>query len=610
MKSLPLILLLLARPSAPTDLPALRARFLSGDLVTLARGRASLAAAGTRTDLGSLGLLDDLSRLVRCLPIGPIPQGESGPYRGPRMLVRLERVRLEQLSRDGLHASSSLGALLERPPYYATEPADQRHALVLWPHERERWPNELPEAIPKEAACPRRAGEAAEKGAAHEQNRRRRARAERTLVARLLQDASALPGVVAGRIALAYLEDAEAAADRFVIPKAWLRRLEGAVDRASPPERVAARILLARSLERNGQAKAARRHYEAALQDPSITAEQDSRVRVRLVALVEPDWERVLRLIQEAKHVRPVDRQGLVNARARALFALGRQKELMTFGRRWLVETDTEGPFETQTKDLLLRLGLVMPPPEAIGWIEEISPAGGKSTQRALATLADLAVVERRFDLAVAIYDRLRLEAAAARGRLGPRAAKQQARWLRARAVVEYERRDAPAFGGFVDDILALAAREAGRPLARFAPHRAVARLTQDLMGRLANDVPVDPERRKFAALLLEAVSALAKKEGRYQKALAKYVPTLTTLAGDLAEGRVSRRRSKRRRRVRQLGEVVVPRLPPRLDPPDHPTPVPRPGSFLLYEAPSGEWVAGAPWASLVAARRAEAEAR
>jgi hypothetical protein len=132
-----------------------------------------------------------------------------------------------------------------------------------------------------------------------------------------------------------------------------------------------------------------------------------------------------------------------------------------------------------------------------------------------------------------------------------------------------------------------------------------VAQLCQDLMGRLTNEAPVDPERKKFAALLLEAVTGLTKAPGQYRDTLDRYVRPLTAMAGEYAEGRTARERRKQRR-VRQLGEVVIPRLPPRLDPPDHATALPPIDSFLVYEAPDGTWRAGAPWTDLLAKRRAE----
>ncbi len=338
---------------------------------------------------------------------------------------------------------------------------------------------------------------------------------------------------------------------------------------------------------------------------PSRTPDEESRARVRLASLLEPDWEAVLAAAAGA--VRPLDRAALANAQARALFALGRREALMTFGRRWLREREGAGAdaFDLRTADLLLRLGLQLPPAQAMAWVGEITPAGEKEQRDALVTLAELAVSERHLDLAVAIDDRLRLEAAAARGRIGPGSAKLQARWLRARAIVEYERHDVAAFAGFVDDILSLAKVEEDRPLARWAPHREVAELCQELMGRLTNDAPTDPERKKFAGLLLETVSGLAKKQGRYRDALTRYLAPLTILAGEYAEGRnAAARRTNATRHVRQLGEVVIPRLPPWVDPPDHPTPVPPIDSFLVYERPDGALQAGAPWAALFEARR------
>jgi hypothetical protein len=597
-----LIALMAARPSAPTDLPSLRRSFLDGDLVALDRGRVILRDRGELSDLGPLGLLGDLSRLVRCLPLGPISSEESDRYRAARMLVRLERIRLEQLARDSMHRGTSLEALLLRPSLYRTE-VQEDPRFVRWPVEKEVWPGEVADVSPAQPACAKVPGERKEKGDAHEKNRKLRAQADREAITALLKEVEHLPGEAAGRIALAYLDAADAAGERFVLETVWLALLERAVDRALPPERTAARLKLARSFEKNGELARAKEHYGKLVVDPSRTPEEDSRARVRWVALLEPEWEGVLAAVTGAKP-RPLDRAALANAEARALFALGRREELMTFGRRWLRDQQPDDKLDRQTADLLLRLGLQLRAPEAMAWIEEITPADEKSQRNALATLADLAVAEKQHELAVAIYDRLRLEAAAARERLGPRAAKLQARWLRARAAVEYERRDVAAFAGFVDDILALASLEEDRPLARYAPHREVAQLCQDLMGRLTNDASTDPERRKFAALLLEAVTGLRKKPGQYRQQLARYVRPLTAIAGEYANGRTARQ--PKERRVRQLGEIVIPRLPPRLDPPDHATPLPAIDSFLVYEAEDGTWRAGAPWAELLAKRRTE----
>jgi hypothetical protein len=583
--------------AVPTDLASLRASFLEGDLVALERGRAVLEDQGAKADRGALGLLADLSRLVRCLPLGPIGE-ESDRYRGARLLVRLERIRLEQLMRDSMHRGSSLESLLD-PTLYRTR-AEQSPTFVRWPISKETWPGEVADRSPAEPACARTPGDKKEKEG-HEKNRARRAAAERRAVAELLKELEQLPGEAAGRIALAYLVAADAAGDEFVISGRWLELLLAAIDRAAPPERSAARMLLGRSFEKNAAQDEAKEQYRRLIEDPTRTAEEDSRARVRLALLLEPDWNQVLAAVEGSK-ARPVDRAPLANAKARALFSLGRREELMTFGRAWLRDR-TEDEVDRETFDLLIRLGLQLPPAEALAWIREISGEDERAQRTSLATLADLAVAEGRHELAISIYDRLRLEAAAARERMGPRAAKLQARWLRARAVVEYERRDAASFAGFVDDILALAALEEDRPLARYAPHREVAQLCQDLMGRLTNDAPADPERKKFAALLLEAVTGLTKAPGQYREALGRYVRPLTAIAGEYAHGRTARQPTKVKR-VRQLGEVVIPRLPPRLDPPDHATAVPAPDSFLVYESPDGSWRSGAPWLDLLAKRK------
>src|SRR5687767_5199692 len=129
--------------------------------------------------------------------------------------------------------------------------------------------------------------------------------------------------------------------------------LERAVDRALPPERAAARMMLARSFEKNGEPAHAKEHYRKLLADPSRTPEEDSRARVRYAALLEPECEELLAAVRGVKP-RPVDRAALANAEARALFALGRREELMTFGRRWLRDQRADDKYDRETADLLL----------------------------------------------------------------------------------------------------------------------------------------------------------------------------------------------------------------------------------------------------------------
>jgi hypothetical protein len=583
-----LILLLLA--AAPT-VEELRDRFLDRNLVALieARGRDEDA----RFDLGRAGLLDDLTRLVRCRTIGPIPVEEDPELTAIRTLVRLERVRLEQLARDGLHTATSLAKLLD-PSTYPTD-ATLPSTVVVWPVEAERWPNERRLERPRPSICPKRAGQRRERGADADARRARRAEAVTALLAEAVDLGAALPEEMRGRVALAYLGDATAP-----IPLERLPRLEAAVSVAAPPERTAARILLGKELERAVEISRAKAQHAAVLADPTRTPAEDSRARVRLAFLEEASEESdpvaILALVRAGVPRPGADALALAAAEARALLALGRAEELLSFGRRWLQDPRADTPVEIQVEHILFSAALMLEPPQAMAWIQEISNArrDPRGLSRDLARLAELAASEKRHDLAVAVYDRLRIEAKRDRARLGPRAAQIEARWLRERAAVEYERRDVPAFAGFVDEMLALAREEKDRPLARLAPHRAVARLCQDLVPRLTQDVAADEARRPFAALLLQAVAELGAGEGRAARILASHRGPLEALSGSIAGARIDRARPARK--VRQLGEVVVPRLPPPIEPVDVPTPIPAADSFLVFEDRDGRWRCGAPW--------------
>ena len=67
------LLALAATPTAPAELSEAQARLLDGDVVSLTRARRQRALAGEDVDVGPWALLDDLSRLMRCLPLGPVP---------------------------------------------------------------------------------------------------------------------------------------------------------------------------------------------------------------------------------------------------------------------------------------------------------------------------------------------------------------------------------------------------------------------------------------------------------------------------------------------------------------------------------------------------------
>lgn len=616
-------------PFSPDRIADLRRAFEKGDLVTVERGRARMRDRGQDVEVGSIALLDDLSRLVRCLPLGAIPIDERGPYRGARLLVRLERIRLEQVLRgdDGVEPLA-LEALLGEPPLYQWAPAAQTAQLVRWPDESERWSGEVIEGRFERTKCPRLKGALKETSPeAHAERSRHRARAIRETLAVLLAELDALPTLAASEVALAYASSISTL-PRFELSPEWAARLIAALEAGEPSIRSAGWILLARRHELREERDAARALYRRILElglaggARSLSLDEESRVRARLVGLEEPDWPAVLGAARAPEPLPPRDEQVLANAEARALYALRRWDELMTFGRIWLTKPRDSGPFDAGTRELLLRVSLELDAATAMAWVEEVGPRTDSGHRAALDQLGKLAIESKRTDLATRVYDRLRIEAIEDRNKRGPSASADEARWLAERARIEFLEDDAEAFAGFIDQILALSVVVAERPLARFAAHREIARLVQDLIGRLTNEIASKPERRRFAALLLEAAVALGKQPSRWKEVLEQDASMLQVLAGPYAPGRDGRVRAaarsgtkdreklRRERRVRQIGEVVVPRLPPRLEAPDQPTPLPVVGSFVVYERPGGEWAAGAPWAELERARKQANESK
>src|SRR5262245_11691777 len=95
-----------------TSITEMRESFLRGDLVTLERSRALRSSRGEDVTVGPVALLDDLSRLVRCLPLGPLQPWEHQSYRAARSVVRLERVRLQRLIKEGIYSTTPLAELL------------------------------------------------------------------------------------------------------------------------------------------------------------------------------------------------------------------------------------------------------------------------------------------------------------------------------------------------------------------------------------------------------------------------------------------------------------------------------------------------------------------
>jgi hypothetical protein len=604
----------------PLSIEELRDSFLRGDLVTLERGRAILRDRGVDVELGSLGLLDDLARLVRCLPLGPVPAAETDQLLAARLVARVERIRLERVLKDSAYSESPLLELFMHPPLYQLEAPGQTLELVRWPIEEERWPGEVIEGIPEKGVCPVRAGALRETdGKIHAANAKIRAAAERAATTAVLPLLPDLPDPAAGKIALAYLRDA-VDAESFVFPIEWADRLEAGLRRGEPRVRSAGLVMLARAREINADVAGALDLYRQLALDETTTTEEDSRVRVRLAALEEPDWDRVLEVVRGVRKARDVDERVLSYAQARALYAKHEFDALMTFGRVWLRKTRGGNRFDDATRDLLLRLAVELDPAQAMAWIEEI---GEESKVRdRLDELGKLSLETDNLALATAIYDRLRVLAASERKKRGPAAASEEAHWIAQRALIEFAAEDAEAFAGFMDALVALAVEQGEKPMARWAPHREVARLALDLIGRLTNEVGEKPDRRKFAALLLEAIVKLIVKPSRFQALLEERMPPLVALAGPYATGRTDPRatpaarktskdaRGKKPRKVRQLGEVIVPRLPPRIEAPDLTTEVPVLDTFLVYEDVTGTMVAGAPWMELATVRRAAKAAR
>lgn len=595
------------------EVDRLRAALIAGDLITIAHGRARLADRGSDVTIGALGLLDDLSRLVRCLSIGTIPEHEASDVRVLRTLVRLDRVRLDRLEHDGVHRESALVHLLGEPPLYVSVPPRDAAPLVRWPIEEERWPDELVEGLLDRGRCAERPGARAEPvSTARAESALARAERERELTASLVAELDTLPPEAGARIAYAYVINA-ANTEGFRIPLDWAERLARALTRSAPfggPGLIA----LAR-LHQAGQEEArARAIYRALLDgETPVSDEEDSRIRVQLTALEEPDYARVLAVVQGARAVRPVDEPALAYAKARALYGLNQIEALMTFGRRWLQGERGNSPIEAGTRDLLVRLAVQRPAAEALAWVTELGDPG--SLDARLDQLGQLALESGRFDLAAGIYDRLRAQAASAPRARGGKSGADEARWIAQRARVEFAREDVETFAGLVDALVLLAAREQDRPLGRNAPHREIVRLTRDVMGRLTNEVASHPEQRKLAALLYEATTRLLQRTSRYTRDLEEQATTLLALAGRYAQPQNGRATGEARRAasgrgaprpIRHLGEVVIPRLPPRLDLPDYPTPSLEVDTFIVFEKPGGERTTGAPWTTLVEKRAAE----
>lgn len=616
--------------------PSFAALFSAGELVALERARWGWAERGQDPSVGEVALFDDLSRLVRCLPLGPIPDHEVPEVRALRLLVRVERVRLEIVARDGGLAEAAVAQLVRAEPLYPAVVRDRGvESFVRWPVEPELWPEERGEQDLEPSRCAERPGVRREPtAAALDRGSKARARALRVYVAQAVEVIEALPPPVGAKIALQYLADVSRAG-AVELPERWRRTLERVLAGGEAPYRSAGLLALAREEERLGGTVAAIRLLTAVTQDPGATPDEDSRARARLAGLLEPDYSAIVEAVRGVRAPRPEDAAYLANAEARALYALGRFDELESFGRVWLRRSATsarpgeatgeatgeaegppaQDPLDVMTRELLLRVSLEREPGRAIAWALELGPDDPRSNAARLHELAQLAFQSGHLELAAQVYDRLRLDAAAARRRGGPSAASEEARWLAERAAIEWARGDPERFGGLLEELVALARAEQERPLARYAPHRELARLTQELLPRMGGADPPPAEVQPFAAHLLTAGVALSAQAGRWRGLLLELGAPLRSLAGpyaDLApdagaprvgadEGMGARPREARApRRVRRLGEVVLPRLPPRLEHPDLPTALPFVPSFLAYPDAAGRLTTEVPWASRV----------
>lgn len=592
-----LSLYLAVAPGTPTAPNELRTAFLAGDLVTWSRGRTAWAEAGRDVTVGEMGLLHDLALLGLCRPIGPIPTYEAPEWIGPRLLIRLERVRLERMLRDGAYQNTPLRVLALGESVFQTKRADQEALLVRWPVESERWPDEVPEAPLLPSTCPSAPGAWKESGAGvWKARQRQRVLAERALYQALLPHLQAVPPELAAQVVLAHLA-AQGPNFTAAAPEAgaWAPVLRG----GRPGIRSAGLLALARAVELGGERALAESLYQEVLASPERTTAEDSRARVRLVAALEPRWSELIAVVDGAEAPRPEDRPILDNAKARALYAQGELQALQTFGRRFLDRPRTDTAHDAQTEDLLLRLSLKLPVAEALAWAEELARGLDAPARAALLeSLGDQALSARNLDLATAIFDRLRLEARLETERRGPKAAASAARVLVARALVEVERDDVAAFAGLIEELVEQARAEEARPLARHAPHKELARLDQLLIPRLHGEVAGAPGRRAFAGALLEATTTLAPTGGRWRSILETYQSPLADLAGPYARGREAPKKpgSAKPKVVRQLGEVVIPRLPPALAAPDTPTDLPAITSFFVSPGPDGRLRPGPPW--------------
>lgn len=562
----------------PAETKAARAALRALDLAELERVRAAAVARGVDGAIGELGALHDVSRLLRCLPLGELPAHEDAALVGPRLLLRLEAIRLLRRRADALYGEDpDMARLLAGAGAWATPAPRGAPAYVAWPLATERWPDEViePALEPSRCAAPVRTppGRAATDRAAQE------ASAAAALIAR----GPVMPAAIRPRVLhLALERGAPLSATASVA--AWI---EG-----GDPALVAP---LALRLGRRGEAQGATEDaialYRRVLAEPARSDAEDGWARARLVGLLDAP-PAILEVVHAARAPRPDDRAALHHAEARALYAAGDLDALERFGRAWLAARPAADPlgFDRATEDLLVSLALARPPDRAVSWTESLGPPRERDAR--LDKLAQRAIELGHHELAIYVYDQLRREAAADRAAGGAPAVARLARWLGGRAQVEHARGEAERFADFVSELEHIATDESDRPLARTAPHRAVAVLCQVVLGQLV-EARGQPATAMFASTLVHAIDALTTTPTRWSRTLLSHRPALAELAGVAAPVVKGKKAPPR---IRSVGVISLPRLAPRLPAPDDPPPLPPIGSLWVHPDESGTWVAGPPW--------------
>lgn len=586
----PLLVLWLVATPPTTASPAALAALAAGRLDEVERERLAAEARGADVREGAWAWLREASRLMRCLPLDPL--GPAPALGAARRLLRLEALRLERRRADGTVAGDEiLVELIDRARPWQTPTRPTAPDWVVWPLTEERWPDEVIEPAVQPARCEDPLDDAQLSAAAMAA----RTHAERTAVAELVDEgAPHVPAVVRARVLLLGLvRGAPLSATATVA--AWL-------DGGEPRVVAAAAVRLGRRGEVLGQREAAIAAYERALVYTASAAAEAGWARARLVTLSD-DPARVLAWARGARAPRPQDAAALAHAEARALYMLGDHEALERFGRAWLERRGPPDPlgFDLRTEDLLLSLALVQPVEAAVAWTSSLGPASGR--EQRLEALAQRALVSGQLELASYIYDRLRFDALEARARGGAPAVARLTTALAGRARVEHARHDPLAFDAWIQELERLARDESERPLARTAPHRALATLCQAMLGPLT-DARGAPQTPRFAQSLVRAIDSLTAAPTRWSRMLEAHRPGLIALAGPTAPSTPSAPRGTRGTRgarssaapLRSVGVVVLPRLEPPLPAPDEAPPLPTLESLWVTLEPDGALRSGPPW--------------